>query len=176
MQLKKFYQHQIEVNPLGRRNLRRVQPALCHLIDFITFQHQVGCESIMLVKKDVLIFNGQKLVQGMQVHKQLMLQIMTERIAAHHLLGLFIKMAVDKNQWLIKIERKQTQHIFNIRCLHFITVHTTTMNRREMSIRQFHITILRIWNGIFVLCWRERIDLCVILKHGKVKLFRMRRM
>lgn len=38
------------------------------------------------------------------------------------------------------------------------------------------ITILRIWNGIFVLCWRERIDLCVILKHGKVKLFRMRRM
>ena len=34
----------------------------------------------MLVKKDVLIFNGQKLVQGMQVHKQLMLQIMTERI------------------------------------------------------------------------------------------------
>ena len=49
----------------------------------------------------------------------------------------------------------------------------STMNRREMSIRQFHITILRIWNGIFVLCWRERIDLCVILKHGKVKLFRM---
>ena len=32
---------------------------------------------------------------------------------------------------------------------------------------------LRIWNGISVLCWRERIDLCVILKHGKVKLFRM---
>ena len=104
MQLKKFYQHQIEVNPLGRRNLRRVQPALCHLIDFITVQHQVGCESIVLVKKDVLIFNGQKLVQGMQVHKQLMLQIMTERIAAHQLLGLFIKMAVDKDQRLIKIE------------------------------------------------------------------------
>lgn len=69
-----------------------------------------------------------------------------------------------------------TMHTKDIRCLHFITVHTTTMNRREMSIRQFHITILRIWNGIFVLCWRERIDLCVILKHGKVKLFRMRRM
>lgn len=64
----------------------------------------------------------------------------------------------------------------DIRCLHFITVHTTTMNRREMSIRQFHMTILRIWNGISVLCWRERIDLCVILKHGKVKLFRMQRM
>ena len=58
----------------------------------------------MLVKKDVLIFNGQKLVQGMQVHKQLMLQIMTERIAAHQMLGLFIKMAVDKDQRLIKIE------------------------------------------------------------------------
>ena len=26
----------------------------------------------MLVKKDVLILNGQKLVQGVQVHKQLM--------------------------------------------------------------------------------------------------------
>ena len=88
------------------------------------YQHQVGCESIMLVKKDVLIFNGQKLVQGMQVHKQLMLQIMTERIAAHHLLGLFIKMAVDKNQWLIKIERKQTQHIFNAGC--FTDVQTAT--------------------------------------------------
>ena len=52
----------------------------------------------------------------------------------------------------------------------------STMNRREMSIRQFHITILRIWNGISVLCWRERIDLCVILKHEKVILFRMQRM
>ena len=70
--------------------------------------------------------------------------------------------------------KKKRMHTKDIRCLHFITVHTTTMNRREMSIRQFHITILRIWNGIFVLCWRERIDLCVILKHGKVKLFRMR--
>ena len=39
-----------------------------------------------------------------------------------------------------------TMHTKDIRCLHFITVHTTTMNRREMSIRQFHITILRIWN------------------------------
>ena len=37
-----------------------------------------------------------------------------------------------------------TMHTKDIRCLHFITVHTTTMNRREMSIRQFHITILRI--------------------------------
>ncbi len=35
-------------------------------------------------------------IASMQVHEQLMLQIMTERIAAHHLLGLFIKMAVDK--------------------------------------------------------------------------------
>ena len=37
-----------------------------------------------------------------------------------------------------------TMHTKDIRCLHFITVHTTTTNRREMSIRQFHITILRI--------------------------------
>ena len=89
VQLKKFHQHQIEVNPFGCGNLRRVQPTLCHLIDFITVQHQVGCESVMLVKKDVLVLNGQKLVQGMQVHKQLMLQIMPQRIAAHHLLRLF---------------------------------------------------------------------------------------
>ena len=44
----------------------------------------------MLVKKDVLVLNGQKLVQGMQVHKQLMLQIMSECVAAHHLLCLFV--------------------------------------------------------------------------------------
>ena len=106
MQLKKFYHHQIKVNPLGYGNLRRVQPALRHLIDFITVQHQVGCESVMLVKKDVLVLNGQKLVQGMQVHKQLMLQIMSECIAAHHLLCLFVQLAIDKNQRLIKIERK----------------------------------------------------------------------
>ena len=60
----------------------------------------------MLIKKDVLILNGQKLVQGMQVHEQLMLQIMTERIAAHHLLCLFVQLAIDKDQRLIKIERK----------------------------------------------------------------------
>lgn len=101
MQLKKFHQNQIEVNPFGCRDLHSVQPTLRHLIDFITVQHQVGCESVMLIKKDVLILNGQKFVQGMQVHKQLMLQIMTERIAAHHLLRLFVQLAIDKNQWLI---------------------------------------------------------------------------
>ena len=42
----------------------------------------------------------------MQVHKKLMLQIMSEGIAAHHLLCLFVQLAIDKNQWLIKIERK----------------------------------------------------------------------
>lgn len=57
MQLKKFYHHQIEVNPLGCRNLRSIQPTLRHLIDFITVQHQVGCESVMLIKKDVLVLN-----------------------------------------------------------------------------------------------------------------------
>ena len=58
----------------------------------------------MLVKKDVLVLNGQKPVQGMQVHKQLMLQIMSECIAAHHLLCLFVQLAIDKDQGLIKIE------------------------------------------------------------------------
>ena len=36
--------------------------------------------------------------------------------------------------------------------------------------------LMLLWNGISVLCWRERIDLCVILKHEKVTLFRMQRM
>ena len=58
----------------------------------------------MLVKKDVLVLNGQKLVQSMQVHKQLMLQIMPQRIAAHHLLRLFVQLAIDKDQWLIKMD------------------------------------------------------------------------
>ena len=104
MQFQQLHQHQIEVNPFGCRNLRSIQPALRHLIDFITVQHQVGCESVMLIKKDVLVLNGQKLVQGMQVHEQLMLQIMPECIAAHHLLCLFVQLAIDKNQRLIKIE------------------------------------------------------------------------
>ena len=97
MQLKKFHQHQIEVDSLGSGNLSSIQPALRHLIDFLTVQHQVGCESVMLIKKDVLILNGQKLVQSMQVHKKLMLQIMSERITAHHLLCLFVQLAIDKD-------------------------------------------------------------------------------
>ena len=52
----------------------------------------------------VLVLNGQKPVQGMQVHKQLMLQIMSECIAAHHLLCLFVQLAIDKDQGLIEIE------------------------------------------------------------------------
>ena len=36
--------------------------------------------------------------------KKLMLQIMSERITAHHLLCLFVQLAIDKDQWLIKIE------------------------------------------------------------------------
>ena len=89
MQFKKLHQYQIDMNAFGGGNLSSIQPALRHLIDFITVQHQVGCESVMLVKKDVLVLNGQKLVQGMQVHKQLMLQIMPQRIAAHQQYTLF---------------------------------------------------------------------------------------
>ena len=55
MQLKKFHQHQIEVDSLGSGNLRGVQPTFRHLIDFVTVQHQVGCESVVLIKKDVLM-------------------------------------------------------------------------------------------------------------------------
>ena len=94
MQFKKLHLYQIDMNAFGGGNLSSIQPALRHLIDFITVQHQVGCESVMLVKKDVLVLNGQKLVQGMQVHKQLMLKIMSEGIAAHHLLCLFVQLAI----------------------------------------------------------------------------------
>ena len=104
--MRKTKNGKIEVDSLSSGNLSSIQSALRHLIDFITVQHQVGCESVMLVKKDVLVLNGQKLVQGMQVHKQLMLKIMSEGIAVHHLLCLFVRLAIDKNQWLIKIERK----------------------------------------------------------------------
>ena len=106
VQFQQFHQHQIKVNLFDGGNLRSVQPSPCHLIDFITVQHQVGCESVMLIKKYVLVLNGQKLVQSMQVHKQLMLQIMSQRIAAHHLLRLFVQLAIDKDQWLINIQRK----------------------------------------------------------------------
>lgn len=101
MQFQQLHQHQIEVDSLSSGNLSSIQPALRHLIDFITVQHQVGCESVMLVKTDMLILNGQKLVQGMQVHKQLMFQIMSECIATHHLLCLFVQLAIDKDQWFI---------------------------------------------------------------------------
>lgn len=60
---------------------------------------------------------------------QQMLKIMSKSIAAHHLLCLFVQLAIDKNQWLIKIERKQTQHIFNEGC--FTDVQTATA--RDLS-------------------------------------------
>ena len=104
MQLKKFHQNEMEMDSLSSGNLCGVQPTFRHLIDFVTVQHQVGCESVVLIKKDVLILNGQKLVQGMQDHKQLMFQIMTQRIATYHLLCLLVQLAIDKDQWLIKIE------------------------------------------------------------------------
>ena len=72
--------------------------------------HEIPYEEIKLekgkaLKKEQLdILNGQKLVQCMQVHEQLMLQIMPQRIAAHHLLRLFVQLAIDKDQRLIKIE------------------------------------------------------------------------
>ena len=62
MQFQQFYQHQIEVDSLSSGSLSSIQPALRHLIDFVTVQHQVGRESVVLIKKNVLILNGQKLV------------------------------------------------------------------------------------------------------------------
>lgn len=66
--------------------------------------YQVGCKSIRLIKTDLLICNRQRFIQRVQVHKNLMLQIMPQSVPAHHLLCLRIKMTVDKNQWLIKVE------------------------------------------------------------------------
>ena len=58
MQFQQLHQHQIEMDSLSSGNLRGVQPTFRHLIDFVTVQHQVGCESVVLIKKDVLILNG----------------------------------------------------------------------------------------------------------------------
>ena len=41
MQFQQLHQHQIEVDSLSSGNLSSIQPALRHLIDFITVQHQV---------------------------------------------------------------------------------------------------------------------------------------
>ena len=57
MQFQQLHQHQIEMDSLSSGNLSSVQPTFRHLIYFITVQHQVGCESVMLVKKDVLVLN-----------------------------------------------------------------------------------------------------------------------
>ena len=74
------------------------------LIDFLAVQHQVRCKSVRLIKTDLLICNCQRLIQRVQVHKNLMLQIMPQSVPADHLLCLRIKMTVDKYQWLIKME------------------------------------------------------------------------
>lgn len=81
-----------------------VHLAFRHLIDFLAVQHQVGCKSVWLIKTDLLICDRQRLIQRVQVHKNLMLQIMSQSIPADHLLCLRIKMTVDKYQWLIKVE------------------------------------------------------------------------
>ena len=52
----------------------------------------------------LLVCNRQRLIQCVQVHKNLMLQIMPQSVPADHLLCLRIKMTVDKYQWLIKME------------------------------------------------------------------------
>lgn len=109
MQFQQLHQHQIEVDSLDSGNLSSVQPTFRHLIDFVTVQHQVGCESVVLIKKDVRILNGQKLVQGMQVHEQLMLKIMSEGIAAYHLLCLFVQLAIDKDTERVRIEESGTK-------------------------------------------------------------------
>ena len=60
MQFQQLHQHQIEVHSLDSGNLSSVQPTFRHLIDFVTVQHQVGCESVVLIKKDVRIKSLQK--------------------------------------------------------------------------------------------------------------------
>ena len=87
-----------------KRDFTYVDLVFRHLIDFLTVQHQVGCKSIRLIKTDLLICNRQRFIQRVQVHKNLMLQIMPQSVPADHLLCLRIKMTVDKYQWLIKVE------------------------------------------------------------------------
>ena len=85
------------------KELSSIHLAFRHLIDFLTVQHQVGCKSIRLIKTDLLICNRQRFIQRVQVHKNLMLQIMPQSVPADHLLCLRIKMTVDKYQAANKI-------------------------------------------------------------------------
>ena len=69
MQFQQLHQHQIEVDSLDSGNLSSVQPTFRHLIDFVTVQHQVGCESVVLIKKDVRIrtlFEGERKMEDNQ--------------------------------------------------------------------------------------------------------------
>ena len=50
MQFQQLHQYQIEVNPFPMSNLGGIQSLGCHPIDFIAVQHQVGCESVMLIR------------------------------------------------------------------------------------------------------------------------------
>ena len=101
MQFKKFHQYQIDMNAFGGGNLSSIHLVFRHLIDFLDVQHQMRCKSVWLIKTDLLVCNRQRLIQRVQVHKNLMLQIMPQSVPADQLLCLRIKMTVDKNQWLV---------------------------------------------------------------------------
>ena len=94
----------LAIYAFGSGNLSSIHLVFRHLIDFLAVQHQMRCKSVWLIKTDLLICNCQRLIQRVQVHKNLMLQIMPQSVPADHLLCLRIKMTVDKNQWLIKVE------------------------------------------------------------------------
>ena len=97
MQFKKLHQYQIDMNAFGSGNLSSIYLTFCHLIDLFAVQHQVGRKSVWLIKTDMLVCNHQKLIQRVQVHQDLMCQIMPQSIPTDHLLCLQIKMTVDKN-------------------------------------------------------------------------------
>lgn len=103
VQLQKFHQHQIKVNLFNGSNLRSVQPSPCHLVNIITVQHQMRGKGVLLIEKDVLVLDGQKLLERVRVGEHLTFQAVTEGISAHHLFCLLVELAIDENQRLFKI-------------------------------------------------------------------------
>lgn len=113
MQFQQLHQHQIEVDSLDSGNLSSVQPTFRHLIDFVTVQHQVGCESVVLIKKDVRMQNPtlstlERISQGLGISmedlfKDIDTPINVENAAIRHLSQVISELSPEQTQQLLQI-------------------------------------------------------------------------
>lgn len=62
----------------------------------------------------MLVLDGQKLLECVQLSEHLTFQAVTEGISADHLFCLLVELAVDENQRLFKVKRKQTQSVRDV--------------------------------------------------------------